>query len=85
MAAVRLNVLSFVLLLLIYGLVSQHHEVLALNGGDEVTVSGPAFIEASTWEGYAQHERQIRGRKAAGGGAAERLQDLRVSLGRAAA
>jgi hypothetical protein len=59
MAAIRLNLLSLAILLLIYGLVYENHEVVSLHGAIPVAVSGPTLIEASTWEAFALYQDKL--------------------------
>jgi hypothetical protein len=54
--AFRINLLCVVVLLLLYGLLFESHNVLPLNGGTAVQIGGANFIEGSTWEQFALHE-----------------------------
>ncbi len=73
----RIILISGVLILLIYGLWFEHHDVIPLSGGDAVRVSGPAYVEGSTWEEFALHGNQLVVPTAPNGSPAKRLQDVR--------
>jgi hypothetical protein len=54
--ACRINFFAMVVLLLLYGVWFENHNVLPLNGGTAVQIGGANFIEGSTWEQFALHE-----------------------------
>jgi hypothetical protein len=53
--ALRINLVSLVVLLLLYGVWFENHSVQSLNGGTDVQIGGSGFIEGSTWEQFALH------------------------------
>jgi hypothetical protein len=51
--ALQINALSFVGLMLIYGVAWEYHDAISLKGGAIGTVGGPELIEAATCERFA--------------------------------
>ncbi len=78
LGVVRLNVLCLVLILLLYGVTVEHHEVVSLNGGTEVSVGGATMIEAATWEGFARSQQTLVAEKPPGGARAVSQKDCKT-------
>jgi hypothetical protein len=78
MVALRLNVLCLVLILLVYGVVAERHEVVSLNGGNQVSVGGAAMIDAATWEGFARSQHTLVAEKSPGGARAVSQKDCKT-------
>lgn len=59
MKALRIALLALAVLLLLYGLAYERHEVNSLAGGDPEKVSGFGFTEAATYDGLMLKDGRI--------------------------
>ena len=78
LGVLRLNMLCLVLILLVYGVAVEHHEVVSLNGGTEVSVGGATMIEGATWEAFARSERTLVAEQPPGGARAGSQNDCKT-------
>jgi hypothetical protein len=78
LGVLRLNVICLVLILLAYGVAAEHHEVVSLNGGTQVSVGGAAMIDAATWEGFARSQDTLVTEKPPAGARAVTQKDCKT-------